>query len=539
MLEFKYLSKKTMFLVLCVLLVCSMQACSACTAVYVGQNVSSDGSIIVARSNDFHEVYGNHLTVTPRVEDSPGRFMPVSVDGTVKTEIPATTYQYTATPYMNSTIAYNEASDAATCTNEYGVAMTMSVTAFPNNAAVEADPLVEKGIAEDTASDLVVCQSKTAREAVEVLCGIIDKYGSSGSGIAIIADQNEVWYVEMYTGHQYAAVKLPADKVSVFGNEYNLEYLSEYEDNITSKDLISLAEQKGFAVHGKNNEINLYDTYSGKDTIVDYSHLRTWIGHQILAPSKFSADYNHNAMYPLCFAPDKKVSAQDVTQIYRNRYEGTKYSPDEAGRIDTRVIGTETTLSAHVIQIFPNLPAEMSCISWVSCGPPVYGVFVPLSNDCINVSDAYGANQPEKEKDVFDTENYPYYVFKDLCTRCAGPENYKIYGQPVQKYWHEAESNMFAGMTKVITQAAKMNDSDTRASYITSYCNDMQTQAFKDGKQVLNNVSWTQSEYCNSFKIERNPETHQMTGKEVVIPPLEVNLNASEYKKVPEVPSDS
>ena len=243
MFEFKYLPKKLMFLVLCILLVCSMQACSACTAVYVGQDVSTDGSIIVARSNDYQEVFANHITVTPRVENEPGRLMPVSLDGKVKTEIPATTYHYTATPYMNSTVVRNDGLiDSATCTNEYGVAMTMSVTAFSNNASMQADPFVEDGICEDAASDLVICQSKTAREGVETLLGIVDKYGSCDSDIAIIADQNEVWYIEIYTGHQYAAVKLPSDKVSVFGNEFSLEYLSDYEDNITSKDLISLAE---------------------------------------------------------------------------------------------------------------------------------------------------------------------------------------------------------------------------------------------------------------------------------------------------------
>jgi dipeptidase len=198
-----------------------------------------------------------------------------------------------------------------------------------------------------------------------------------------------------------------------------------------------------------------------------------------------------------------------------------------------RVIGSDTTLSAHMIQIFPNLPAEMSCVSWVSCGPPVYGVYIPVSNDCINVSEAYGANQPANESGVFDTDNYPYYVFKDLCTRCVGPENYKIYGQPVQAYWHEAESNMFSGMSKVIEHAQKIKDNNSRASYITSYCNDMQTKAFKDGKQMLNDVVWTQSKDSNTFKIERNPETHQMTGEKVVIPPMEVKLNASEYGKVP------
>ena len=488
MLKLKYSSKKLIFLVLCVLLMCSMQACAACTAVYVGPEVSDDGSIIVARTNDYPQTWGNHVTVTPRVENESGRLMPVSVDGTIKTELPETTYQYTATPYMNSTIASNKEAvyDAAACTNEYGVAMTMSVTAFPIGDALQADPLVENGLCEDAATDLVICQSKTAREAVEVLLGIIDKYGSSESNIALIADQSEAWYVEMYTGHQYAAVKLPADKVSVFGNEYSLQYLSDFDEFITSKGLISLAEENGFAIYGENGEINLFETYSG--FTLDYGHLRTWIGHQLLAPSKFSADYNQDTIYPLCFTPDKNVSLQDVCQILRNRYEGTEYSPDETGRTDVYAIGNDVALSAHVIQVFPDLPAEMSCVSWVSSGPAVYGVFVPISNACINVSEAYGANQPAEDMGVFDTDKYPYYVFKELCTRCIGPDHYNIYGQPVQEHWYNFESNMFAGMSEVLAQAAKMEDGNARTIYITSYCNDMQTKAFEEAKQLLKDI---------------------------------------------------
>ena len=36
----------------------------------------------------------------------------------------------------------------------------------------------------------------------------------------------------MYGGHQYAAVKLPDDKVCAFGNEYSLEYVDDYSDAI-------------------------------------------------------------------------------------------------------------------------------------------------------------------------------------------------------------------------------------------------------------------------------------------------------------------
>ncbi len=54
-----------------------------------------------------------------------------------------------------------------------------------------ADPLVEHGISEFTAVDLVTCQSSTAREGTEKLLSLIDEYGSSEVNIALIADQQE------------------------------------------------------------------------------------------------------------------------------------------------------------------------------------------------------------------------------------------------------------------------------------------------------------------------------------------------------------
>ncbi len=88
---------------------------------------------------------------------------------------------------MDSTTAYNGlGKDATVCANEYGVTMLMSITSFSNAAALKADPLVEAGLSEFTAVDLVVCQSATAREAVEVLFNLIDVYGSSEVNIALI-----------------------------------------------------------------------------------------------------------------------------------------------------------------------------------------------------------------------------------------------------------------------------------------------------------------------------------------------------------------
>ena len=91
----------------------------ACTAVYVGRGVSADGTVIMAKSNDYQAVWPNHVTITDRVENVPGRTMPVDNGRTVFAPLPATTFRYTATPWMDSTVAINHLGyDATVCANE-------------------------------------------------------------------------------------------------------------------------------------------------------------------------------------------------------------------------------------------------------------------------------------------------------------------------------------------------------------------------------------------------------------------------------------
>ncbi|MBQ9517582.1 MAG: C69 family dipeptidase [Eubacterium sp.] len=507
----------------------------ACTAYYVGSKASADGTVILAKSNDFQHVWANHLEITERVENEEGRTMPVDLKGAVQTEIPATTYRYTSTPIDDSVKSANDydGRDAAICANEYGVVMIMSITAFSNHDAVTADPLAKKGLCEFTAVDLVTCQSKTAKEGVKNLFKLIDKYGSSEINIAFIADQKEVWYVEMYTGHQYAAVKLPDDKVCAFGNEFLLEYLSDYEDSITSPELESLAKENEFAVYGDNNELNLVKTYSGDSTLTDYSHRRTWMGHKLLAPEDYK-EYNKEDTYPLCFEAEDKVSLQDVMGFMRNRFEGTEFNPDKTGRTDIRVIGTEIAINAHIAQIYPNYEADMSCVTWASTGPAIYGTFVPFSNAATSVSESYGKNQDAKEYGKFDVD-YPYYRFKALTTLCYEQNNIKTYGKPVRNYWKQAEAGMTKCMPAVLETADGLGDSEAAHQYITNYCNAMQEQAFIDSGVLLNDVMWYMSENSNSMKNGKNPETHEVLDELKKVKPMKVNLDAENYSKVPEI----
>ena len=526
-------------LLLFILMLAVPTTAHACTGAYVGSEVSEDGTIILGKSNDYPDVWPNYVTVVEHVDNMPGRTMPINDDDSICAEIPAETYHYTATPWMDGVRASaGVEKDATVCANECGVSMLMSVTAFTNDAALAADPLIENELTERTAVDLVICQSATAREAVDVLAGIMDTFGSSECNIALIADQNEAWYFEMYTGHQYAAVKLPSDKVCVFGNEFMLEYLSDYESSVVSADLENLAKENGFAQYGPDGELNLFETYSGTAIRTSYSHMRTWIGHQLLAPSQYGADYDEDAFYPLCFDPDHKVSLQEIMELLRNRYEGTEYSPDEMGRTDMRVIGTDTALSVHIVQVYPDLPAEMSCVTWESTAPALYGVFIPVSNASVRVSDAYSRNQPASEYGTFDAAGYPWYAIKALNTLCVEHDSWKVYGVPVRQYWHQAETDMISGMHTVLQNAEQAGDPEVAEAYITDYCCAMQEQAFTDAGKLLNDVMWYKAKNSNTLKNGRNPETHQILDELVVIPPLEITLDGSFYQTVPALPAE-
>ena len=182
----------------------------ACTGVYVGKDVSDQGTYLIARSEDQGQGdYNKMFQVQPRVENVPGRFITDTATG-FQIPLPATTYKYTYVP------DYTRGDDGmypGSCTNEYGVSITATVSTSTCEAWEAEDPFVEPGLREAILAASVAAVSTTAREAVDVLLGYVDEYGSEEGNTVMITDQNEAWIVEIYGGHQYCAMKMPDDKV--------------------------------------------------------------------------------------------------------------------------------------------------------------------------------------------------------------------------------------------------------------------------------------------------------------------------------------
>ena len=512
----------TAVLLILLLLSAAVPVSAECTGIYIGKDVTVDGAAIIARSDDAHPIGPKScVCIFERVENTPGRYIE-GLNGFIW-PLPDTTWKYTAVP--ESSGAEKQLWGTGTA-NEWGLAVSATVTAYSCDAALKADPDVEDGIAEEVISTLLAASCKTAREAAELLCRIIDEKGTSQQNIIMIADQDEAWYIETYTGHQYAAVKLPSDKAAVFGNEFMLETLSPYDEVITSKELFSLPKEHGFAEYTKG-ELNLFDTYAGKGRLADYANLRTWEGHRLLAPST-AGEYNTKTKYPLLFTPDKKVSVEDVIAVFRDRYEGTPYCPETNGSDKIRVIATETAYTVHIIQVYDTLPKEMATITWACLSNASYAPFIPVSNYSTEISPLYANTADINGYD----ENTAFSHYKQLNALAA--QDHALYGKGVREYWELAERYLTSMYPEFIRKAAELYDSDSDAaqSMINSFNITVQNQAVRDADELFDELMWYIVQNTDTLKYKFSYDTLTYSDEPEEVKPFVPDLDASPFKEL-------
>ena len=432
----------------------------ACTGVYVGKDVSDQGTYLLARSEDQGQSdYNKMFLVQPRVDNVPGRFIEDTATG-FKIPLPDTTWQYTYVP------DYTRGDDGmypGSCTNEHGVSITGTVSTSTCEKWEEADPFVEPGLREAILPAAVAAVATSARNAVDVLLGYVDEYGSEEGNTVMICDQNEAWFVEIYSGHHYCAMKMPDDQVAVFGNHNMIGLVDPKatpEDGyIYSEGLFELIDELDLAV--KEGELyHLAKSVTG-NTREPYNNMRNWGGMKLLAPSLAGDTYDNDNFYPLFYAPDEKVSVLDVMDIYRYRYEGTPIDVNLEGQEGNRVISTTNSSQIHILQTFSDWPAQCSAINWIALGNGEHTVFVPFFSGITDTAEAY-----KVDGDTYNPQG-AYWMFKRLCT--LGQLDRDLYGNGVRAFWKQQEALMYQQMLDAApTMLAKYAESrEAGAGYVT------------------------------------------------------------------------
>ena len=432
----------------------------ACTGVYVGKDVSDQGTYLLARSEDQGQSdYNKMFLVQPRVDNVPGRFIEDTATG-FKIPLPDTTWQYTYVP------DYTRGDDGmypGSCTNEHGVSITGTVSTSTCEKWEEADPFIEPGLREAILPAAVAAVATSARNAVDVLLGYVDEYGSEEGNTVMICDQNEAWFVEIYSGHHYCAMKMPDDQVAVFGNHNMIGLVDPKatpEDGyIYSEGLFELIDELDLAV--KEGELyHLAKSVTG-NTREPYNNMRNWGGMKLLAPSLAGDTYDNDNFYPLFYAPDEKVSVLDVMDIYRYRYEDTPIDVNLEGQEGNRVISTTNSSQIHILQTFSDWPAQCSAINWIALGNGEHTVFVPFFSGITDTAEAY-----KVDGDTYNPQG-AYWMFKRLCT--LGQLDRDLYGNGVRAFWKQQEALMYQQMLDAApTMLAKYAESrEAGADYVT------------------------------------------------------------------------
>ena len=443
----------------------------ACTGMYAGKDVSADGTVLIGRTVDTAPWTSCHMIrVVPRVENAPGRVF-VGTRSDVTWDLPPTTWKYVSTPRITS--LYRGVMDSA-CVNEKGLAVSGTVTASTDRRALEVDPFVRGGFGEDSLPGLLIQCCATAREALDLFARAVAAKGHASAEIYMFADKDEAWYVEAYTGHQWAAVRMPADKVAVFGNQFMLRSFDESSpETRCSPGLASVPEKAGTLARGADGRIDLFASYS--NPLRDYSNYRTWFGHAAFAPETAGV-YAADRPMPLFFAPSRKIGIADMFELMRTRYEGTERCPDEKGLQDVRVIGTTKQATCHVLSLDPRLPENTRATMWACLAQAEHSVFLPV-NAAVKRS-AHGYEFDHKDRSFLFNPALPGVAFRRLCT--LAEENRQWYGKGVRAFWR-AEEVRFLREYPALVAAGD-------AERITAYTVAAEAKALVDARRIFDEL---------------------------------------------------
>ena len=244
----------------------------ACTSYYVGSDLTEDGSTLFGRTEDVGNYHDKVFDVIDS-KDVPKNGMWVDEDGGTKFTAPykkglTKTYRYTACRDG----AKGDGLFGEVGINEKGVSMSATTTAGNSEEAEAADPFVGKtGISEENYVDYVLCQASSAEEGVRILAEAIDKYGVwyTADGV-FISDNKEVWYMEILSGHQYCAIKMPEDKAAIIPNCLVLGDIDVTDSDVIASDGIISTAVEGRIYHESltepenKNALNIKLTYGGE-----------------------------------------------------------------------------------------------------------------------------------------------------------------------------------------------------------------------------------------------------------------------------------
>ena len=502
--------KKILFKLLFGLMVIALlpvQVAQACSAFIVGKDLTTDGSMLYGRTEDYPYApdggrHNQNFVVVPAKDYKEGD----------KIEDESNGFTY---PHLTHEMKYTATYDAARGDgsngnfgahgfNEVGVSMTATVSATPHDKILKADPLVKDGLPEASMIDLVLPRAKTAREGIEIVAKTLDEKGSAEGNIIVVADKNELWYMEILSGHQYVAIKFPQDRYAIFANTYYLGHvdLKDKDNVIASKDVEAVAKKADHYKTDKDGKFHIADSY-GPDEYTERNRSRTYAGITLMDPkADVKYDDQHFDLLRKPTDPSKKYSLEDVFAEQRNRFEHLKqYTPDdlvEPGKeVDTNkykyALGNENVINAHVYQIKKDLPTPFGGVVWLGLAQSRNTPYVPFYGI---VNDTYAPFKVRSAK--YDPTSWYWAVWHIDQMVMKYPD---LFGNSIQEKWKELEKGWIKEQAALDQKYSGLTDDQAKAT-----ADEVTSDSLKRAETIFKQIKQVESEMEDKIRTEKGLE---------------------------------
>lgn len=467
---------------------------SACTSVLVGKSASIDGSTMIARTED-HVVACNpkRFTVAPARHYAHEQF--TSANNGFAMELDGDGFSYTSTPEGDPGKGlYEEAG-----INAAGVALSATESTYTNEYVLSCDPLVEDGLAEDALVTVVLPFIDSARKGVQLIGEIVAVHGSAEGNSILLADENEVWYMELATGHHWVAQRIPDDAYAVCANRISIQEVDFASDSFMASENI-----QAFVTENRLNPCpdtfdfrRIFGTYTQQD--VHYNAPRVWFGQRYLTPE--IEQQPEDLDLPFIRRANRLIGIDDVAYLLSSHYNGTIYDPlgsdgDERSRTRFRAISLSRTQEGHILQVRPGLEPERAGVHWVALATTAFSPFVPFF---ANASAAHPAWEKASARPESDSA---YWLLRTLGTLAEG--RYGLAAKPVDAFLKACRQKAHAFVAHTDAACAgRTGDELTKA--FTEANNAFMDELLNDIRTIIQDLIMLEAEDSRlSFDMDEN-----------------------------------
>lgn len=363
----------------------------ACTSLIATRGATTDGSTMITYAADSHNLFGE-LYRQPAEDHKPGDMRKIYEWDTNKYlgEIPEVEHTYSTIGNMNEH------------------ALTIAESTWGGRPELEGSGLVDYG----SLIYITLQRAKTAREAIDVMTDLVNRYGYASSGESFsIADPDEVWIMEMIgkgkdaPGAVWVARRVPDGYISGHANHSRIHtFPLDDSSTLYSPDVIDFARSKGY-FDGADEDFDFSRAYAE----YDFGALRGCDARVWAYFNKFGEGMErwlpwiNNAEgepMPLWIKPESKLSADDLKWMMRDHFEGTPFdmtkdvgagpykvpyrwrpmgfTVDGVEYTHERAIATQQTGFSFVAQMQPKSPEPLRGLLWFGTDDANTCVYIPI-----------------------------------------------------------------------------------------------------------------------------------------------------------------